>query len=100
MIQDLYPKLEDTYLKELRRIVEHSKASISLSVKEKQDEIKGVRAPKKGRDETLNVTVMNRSQLKHGSPKEQLEALQSACLTLDMIESILARIGEVRINYQ
>ena len=100
MIHDLYKKLEDTYLKELRSIVEHSKASISLSVKEKQDEIKGVRVPKKGLDETLNVTVMNGSQLEHGSPKEQLEALQSACLTLDMIESILARIREVRINYQ
>jgi hypothetical protein len=100
MIRNIFPQLEDTYLKDLGRIVQHSKATISLSVKEKQDEIKGVKVAKKEPHEMVSVTVVNGRRIEQGTLKEQLEALQSACLTLDMIESILARIGEVCINNQ
>ena len=99
MIHKIFPQLEDTYLKELRRVVQLSKATITLLVKEKQDEIRrGSTDPKKAAKRTLNVTTVDGSQLEQKSHKEQLEAFQSACLTLDMIESILARIVEVQIN--
>ncbi|CAB3989064.1 glomulin isoform X1 [Paramuricea clavata] len=95
-IHRIFPQLENTYLKKLRDVVTFSRSSITTLVQDKEDEIKGIVVSKKTSDETiLNVTTVDGSELEQGSPKEQIEVLQSACLTLDMIESILARIGEI-----
>lgn len=97
-IHTIFPKLEDSFLKQLRNIVELSRARIGVLVQDKQQEKKrGVSAQRTASDETIfNVTTPNGSKLERGSLQEQLEMLQSACLTLDMIESVLARIGEIR----
>jgi hypothetical protein len=100
-IHRIFPRLENTYLKKLRDVVTFSRSSITTLVQDKEDEIKGVVVSKKTSDDTiLNVTTVDGSELEQGSPKEQIEVLKSACLTLDMIESILARIGEISTDRQ
>ena len=99
-IHTVFPELESTYLKQLRDVVQLSRVRITSLVKEKEDEIKrGVRDAKTASDETiLHVTTTDGSKVEQGSPKQQLQVLQSGCLTLDVIESILARIGEVSVD--
>ena len=99
-IHTVFPELESTYLKQLRDVVQLCRVRITSLVKEKEDEIKrGVRDAKTASDETiLHVTTTDGSKVEQGSPKQQLEVLQSGCLTLDVIESILARIGEVSVD--
>ena len=99
-IHTVFAEIENTYLKQLRDMVQLSRIRITSSVKEREDGMKRGAAKTASYEPILHVTTTDGRQIEQGSPKQQLEALRSACLTLDMIESIVVRIGEVNIDRQ
>lgn len=97
-IQTMIQGIQRDYLKPLMDAVTLSKARMKTLITEKQDEIKG-KVPTEAKlaveEELFSVATPEGSQLKKSSLQDQLEVLESAILTIDMIDSVLVRIREI-----
>ncbi|KAI7810164.1 glomulin, FKBP associated protein a isoform X1 [Triplophysa rosa] len=85
-------KIEDNYLKPLRTGLNMSKAHYEAELKSTKDNKK--LSSKDSKTRTCTVTVGN-EKLPNMSPEMQIQVLQSALFTFDLIESVLARIEEI-----
>lgn len=94
-IHTVFPQINGAYLKKLREVVKFSEARITILIKENEEEIRRGVSKQQTDASILSVRTIHGCELEHGTSKERLEVLQSSLLTLDMIESILARIGEI-----
>lgn len=87
---ELY-KIEDNYLKPLRTDLNMSKAHYEAELKStKANKI----SSKDSKASVCSVTVDNK-KLPNMTPEMQIQVLQSALFTFDLIESVLARIEEI-----
>uniref|UniRef100_A0AAR2KQ46 Glomulin, FKBP associated protein a n=1 Tax=Pygocentrus nattereri TaxID=42514 RepID=A0AAR2KQ46_PYGNA len=78
-------KIEDSFLKPLRMGLNMSKAHYEAELKNAKENKKST---------ACTVTVEN-ERLPNMTPEMQLQVLQSALFTFDLIESVLARIEEI-----
>ncbi|XP_073704925.1 glomulin, FKBP associated protein a [Garra rufa] len=88
---ELY-KIEDNYLKPLRTGLNMSKAHYEAELKSAKENKKI--SSKDSKASVCTVTVEN-EKLPNMTPEIQIQVLQSAVFTFDLIESVLARIEEI-----
>ncbi|KAF4117046.1 glomulin, FKBP associated protein a [Onychostoma macrolepis] len=88
---ELY-KIEDNYLKPLRTGLNMSKAHYEAELKSAKENKKI--SSKDSKTSVCSVTVDN-EKLPNMTPEMQIQVLQSAVFTFDLIESVLARIEEI-----
>ncbi|KAL7842018.1 hypothetical protein SRHO_G00237070 [Serrasalmus rhombeus] len=88
---ELY-KIEDSFLKPLRMGLNMSKAHYEAELKNAKENKKSSGTESKAA--ACTVTVEN-EKLPNMTPEMQLQVLQSALFTFDLIESVLARIEEI-----
>ncbi|XP_051556412.1 glomulin-like [Myxocyprinus asiaticus] len=86
---ELY-KIEDNYLKPLRTGLNMSKAHYEAELKSTKEN----RSSKDSKAPDYTVSVGN-EKLPNMTPEMQIQVLQSALFTFDLIESVLARIEEI-----
>ncbi|KAM9322404.1 LOW QUALITY PROTEIN: glomulin, FKBP associated protein a [Pholidichthys leucotaenia] len=84
---ELY-KIEDTFMKPLRVGLNMSRAHYEM-------ELQKMRNTKKNKGESILHVSVSGEKLPNGTSETQIEALQSALYTFDMIESVLVRIEEL-----
>ncbi|XP_073772342.1 glomulin, FKBP associated protein a isoform X1 [Danio rerio] len=88
---ELY-KIEDNYLKPMRTGLNMSKAHYEAELRSTKENRKiGL---KEAKASVCSVTVGN-EKLPNMTPETQIQVLQSALFTFDLIESVLARIEEI-----
>uniref|UniRef100_A0A9J8B128 Glomulin, FKBP associated protein a n=1 Tax=Cyprinus carpio carpio TaxID=630221 RepID=A0A9J8B128_CYPCA len=88
---ELY-KIEDNYLKPLRTGLNMSKAHYEAELKSAKENKKI--SSKDSKASVCTVTVDN-EKLPNMTPEMQIQVLQSAVFTFDLIESVLTRIEEI-----
>uniref|UniRef100_A0A672TBK9 Glomulin, FKBP associated protein a n=1 Tax=Sinocyclocheilus grahami TaxID=75366 RepID=A0A672TBK9_SINGR len=88
---ELY-KIEDNYLKPLRTGLNMSKAHYEAELKSAKENKKI--SSKDSKASVCTVTVDN-EKLPNMTPEMQIQVLQSAVFTFDLIEGVLARIEEI-----
>ncbi|XP_050985746.1 glomulin, FKBP associated protein a [Labeo rohita] len=88
---ELY-KIEDSYLKPLRTGLNMSKAHYEAELKSTKEN-KKIHS-KDSKASVCTVTVDN-EELPNMTPEMQIQVLQSAIFTFDLMESVLARIEEI-----
>ncbi|KAL1280095.1 hypothetical protein QQF64_014695 [Cirrhinus molitorella] len=88
---ELY-KIEDNYLKPLRTGLNMSKAHYEAELKSVKENKKI--SSKDSKASVCTVTV-DHEKLPHMTPEMQIQVLQSAVFTFDLIESVLGRIEEI-----
>ena len=90
-------EVERSYLKPLTDAVSLNKVRLKVLMKEKRDEMTGEGPVEESevRDEIFSVVTPDGRELEKGSLQDQLQSLQFANLTVDMIDSVLARIREI-----
>ncbi|XP_016379071.1 glomulin, FKBP associated protein a [Sinocyclocheilus rhinocerous] len=88
---ELY-KIEDNYLKPLRTGLNMSKAHYEAELKSAKENKKI--SSKDSKASVCTVTVDN-EKLHNMTPEMQIQVLQSAVFTFDLIEGVLARIEEI-----
>lgn len=96
-VHTMASEVEKSYLKPLTEAVSFSKMRLKVLMKEKRDEMMGERPVEESdvRDEIFSATTPDGRKLEKGSLQDQLQSLQFANLTVDMIDSVLARIREI-----
>lgn len=95
-IRTHFTRIEATYLKQLRDVVQFSKKGINDLIRENEEgRGKGFVPENNSHVTAFDVTTADGSYLGAGTPAEHLESMKSAYLTLDIVESILARIGKI-----
>ncbi|XP_051985176.1 glomulin, FKBP associated protein a [Xyrauchen texanus] len=87
---ELY-KIEDNYLRPLRTGLNMSKAHYEAELRSTKE---NRRKSKDSKTPVCSVSVGN-EELQHMTPEMQIQVLQSALFTFDLIESVLARIEEI-----
>ncbi|XP_051555306.1 glomulin-like [Myxocyprinus asiaticus] len=87
---ELY-KIEDNYLKPLRTGLNMSKAHYEAELRSTKE---NRRSSKDSKTPVCSVSVGN-EKLPNMTPEMQIQVLQSALFTFDLIESVLARIEEI-----
>ena len=93
-VHTMASEVERSYLKPLTDAVSLSKVRLKVLMKEKRDEMTEER-PVEVCDEIFSVITPDGRELEKGSLQDQLQSLQFANLTVDMIDSVLARIREI-----
>lgn len=88
---ELY-KIEDNYLKPMRTGLNMSKAHYEAELRSTKENKKS--SLKESKTSVCSVTVGN-EKLPNMTPEMQIQVLQSALFTFDLIESVLARIEEI-----
>ncbi|XP_056328971.1 glomulin, FKBP associated protein a [Danio aesculapii] len=88
---ELY-KIEDNYLKPMRTGLNMSKAHYEAELRSTKENRK--MSLKEAKASVCSVTVGN-EKLPNMTPETQIQVLQSALFTFDLIESVLARIEEI-----
>ena len=96
-IHTMLSELQRTYLRPLMDAATLSKARLKRLIKEKHDEIGG-KLPRKASESEegiISVVTPDGCKLDQASLQDQLDSLEFASLTVDMIESVLVRLGEI-----